>query len=329
MKMLIAIALVIAAVYCVNAQNNSPLKWNVVIKVVDDNGQPIAGADAWVAYGLAPSFRVSAKNQEWDKLEGLTDTNGIFNASHSDTRSMSLGFHVRKFGYYPTDVSYNLAPAFAYNATNWNPSVTLVLKKIGKPISMYARKIQIEIPKTNLPIGFDLVEGDWVAPYGKGKQNDFIFQANRRWVNRNDFECTVKLNFSNRNDGLFPILIPFNQGSELRMSAIAPLGVYLPEISKSFSRTPANGWKDDERGGNKEQNYYFRIRTVLDGQGNVKDGSYGKIYDDFALDPINSKTTWILFTYYLNSTPNDRNVEFDIKQNLFKNLKPDEGVNSP
>jgi hypothetical protein len=37
----------------------------------------------------------------------------------------------------------------------------------------------------------------------------------------------------------------------------------------------------------------------------------------------------VLFTYYLNPTPNDRNMEFDPKQNLFKDLKPMEEVKDP
>jgi hypothetical protein len=45
---------------------------------------------------------------------------------------------------------------------------------------------------------------------------------------------------------------------------------------------------------------------------------YGKIYGDF-----------MNFTYYLNPTPNDRNVEFDPKRNLFTNLKDDERVTMP
>jgi hypothetical protein len=35
------------------------------------------------------------------------------------------------------------------------------------------------------------------------------------------------------------------------------------------------------------------------------------------------------FTYYLNPMPNDRNVEFDPKRNLFTNLKPEEQVAAP
>jgi len=62
------------------------------------------------------------------------------------------------------------------------------------------------------------------------------------------------------------------------------------------------------------------VRTVLDSNGNAKSALYGKIYGD---------TMMMNFHYYLNPTPNDRNVEFDPKQNLLKNLKPDEGVSAP
>ena len=65
-------------------------------------------------------------------------------------------------------------------------------------------------------------------------------------------------------------------------------------------------------------NFYFRVRTKLDESGNVVSARYGKIYGDLAQ-----------FTYYFNPTPNDRNVEFDLKQNLMTNLKPNEGVSQP
>ena len=68
----------------------------------------------------------------------------------------------------------------------------------------------------------------------------------------------------------------------------------------------------------KNRNYFFRVRTVLDENGKVKSALYGKIYGDF-----------MHFSYYLNPTPNDRNVEFDPKQNLLKKLTPLEAVTEP
>jgi hypothetical protein len=62
----------------------------------------------------------------------------------------------------------------------------------------------------------------------------------------------------------------------------------------------------------------FRVRTELDQDGNVKSTLYGKIYGDF-----------MHFRYYLNPTPNDRNIEFDPKQNLIHNLQSFEQVRQP
>ena len=53
--------------------------------------------------------------------------------------------------------------------------------------------------------------------------------------------------------------------------------------------------------------YYFRIRTQTNELGQVTNAFYGKIYGR-----LNGN-----FTYYLNPTPNDRNIEFDLNRNLF------------
>jgi len=54
--------------------------------------------------------------------------------------------------------------------------------------------------------------------------------------------------------------------------------------------------------------YYFCIRTQTNEVGQVTNALYGKIYGQ-----INGS-----FTYFLNPTPNDRNVEHDPKRNVFK-----------
>jgi hypothetical protein len=315
MKKIICLIFVGITLGCAQAQllTAHANKWKATLKVVDETGKPVAGATATVDY------------LEDSQFTGLTDTNGIFIASHRD-KTFALAFDVKKDGYYPFWQRYEMGFDYQYKEAKWNPTETIVLEKIGKPIPMYARNSQIEIPEINKPIGFDLVEYDWVSPYGKGKQADFIFQAERRWVSRNDFDCTIKLTFSNKGDGqIVAPASPFQGSSGPRMPVTAPLDGYMPEIQNRLSNTPANGWKDDS----KDQNHFFRIRTMLDENGNVRSALYGKFYGNFSLDPINSKTTWILFTYYLNPTPNDRNLEFDPKHNLSTNLKLLEGVEAP
>lgn len=39
---------------------------------------------------------------------------------------------------------------------------------------------------------------------------------------------------------------------------------------------------------------------------------YGKVYGDFRVNELRG----VSFTYYLNPTPNDRNLEFDRKTNF-------------
>lgn len=74
----------------------------------------------------------------------------------------------------------------------------------------------------------------------------------------------------------------------------------------------------------------FRVRTVLDDEGNIVSARYGKIYGPIEYGESDSGSGGkIRFTYYLNPTPNDRNVEFDPEQNLFTDLKISEEVRSP
>jgi hypothetical protein len=76
--------------------------------------------------------------------------------------------------------------------------------------------------------------------------------------------------------------------------------------------------------------YFFRVRTVLDSNGNVQSALYGKIQGDVKFY-VGTKAprAGIGFQYYLNPTPNSRNVEFDPKQNLLGGLKSFERVTAP
>ena len=111
------------------------------------------------------------------------------------------------------------------------------------------------------------------------------------------------------------------------MRAVAPLDNYSPVFSQSLGSKPSGAWTDDE---SKDKNYYMRVRTAHDEGGKIKSALYGKIYGDFTIDPINSKTMWILFTYYLNPESNSRNIEFDPKHNLLNGVTEfDEQIRKP
>jgi hypothetical protein len=192
----------------------------------------------------------------------------------------------------------------------------LLLKKIGKPIPMYAKRLNTHVPDLDKPVGFDLEAGDWVAPYGIGANADILFTGHfdKRVDGESDFTLTV--NFPRVGDGIQEFKVPeANKGSELRSPHEAPTNGYQSQWVQTDNRKPG---KPVETNRDPNRNYLFRVRTELDDKGNVKSALYGKIYGDF-----------MEFSYYLNPTPNDLNVEFDPKQNLSKDLKMLEGVNAP
>jgi hypothetical protein len=94
----------------------------------------------------------------------------------------------------------------------------------------------------------------------------------------------------------------------------APEHGYAPELVKTKAR-PAAG-KPIEATTREDQNYFIRVRTIFDEKKQVKSAHYGKIDGDFQFW-TNQK---MRFTYYLNPEANDRNMEFDVRRNLFGQL---------
>jgi len=77
------------------------------------------------------------------------------------------------------------------------------------------------------------------------------------------------------------------------------------------------------------QNYFFRVRTKKDEDGNIVSAKYGKIQGGIGWDIFHSSTAQLIFAYYLNSSLNSLNTEFNPKQNLIKNLPPLERISAP
>ena len=74
-------------------------------------------------------------------------------------------------------------------------------------------------------------------------------------------------------------------------------------------------------------NYIFRVRSESIGDKPLM-AMHGKIYGDIEFDPKGKATASILFDYYLNPDYTN-NLEYDPKQNLFKNIQSYEGLTNP
>jgi hypothetical protein len=303
MKNLIYSAAVLITAISSIGQVIPPHEWNATITVVDESGQRVPGANVSVIF----SAFTSAYKRLSTNISGLSDGDGVFHASSVDTGAADMLFRATKAGYYATAQPYDLGDY--YSVGRWSPEIKLALKKIGNPIAMYAKRVDSHPPATGKPIGFDLTTGDWVAPNGTGRTTDLIFLWDYTERSRLDYDGKLTVSFPNRGDGIQEFSI--EGGSDLRSPHEAPGSGYHPTVDRVNISHPGETAKWDY---NPNRNYFFRIRTILDEKGNVKSAQYGKIYGDF-----------MHFTYYLNPTPNDRNVEFDPAHNLL----PGQNVTAP
>ena len=279
-----------------------------------------------------------------NRYQGYTDTNGVC-VLKGEGNGGTASVYVKKEGYYGSS-GYRVGITNVTGIVGmrkwqpWNPTVNVALKQIGKPIPLYAKRLrEIEMPVENEPVGFDLVEGDWVSPHGEGKNPDIVFQMDRKPeqviektsphgpYSKTLFDVTLTVHGSNDGDGFHLVpMLPIGHGpaSGLRMPREAPVDGYEPTITKRAYNSVAEPLHTDVR---DDANYFFRVRTEKDEDGKIVSALYGKITGDFRFEPHVRKK--VSFTYYINPTPNDRNLEFDPKKNLFKNLSSQEEVREP
>jgi hypothetical protein len=185
---------------------------------------------------------------------------------------------------------------------------------------MYAKRQELTISKDDEPLGFDLMAGDWVTPYGKGSHTDILFEVHRH-INERKFDANLAITFPNKGDGIVAMPAEAAANSEFVTSRAAAESGYGSALDLHYSNTNKPG---------PVFGYAIRVQTVLDDNGNVKSALYGKIRGGFRFYAgTQAPHAGVGFDYYLNPTPNDRNVEFDPKRNLTKNLKLLEEVKEP
>jgi hypothetical protein len=254
----------------------------------------------------------------------LTDVDGKFTASGSGNGH--IGYGAEKEGYYDSYYSYDFEKLGPFGWEPRNPELTVVLRRIEKSIPMYVRNTKfstIEIPVTDKNVGFDLMNFDWVEPYGSGMHSDFIFHLKRRFFAWDNQDCTLIVTFSNKHDGIQLVEEDLQHGSVFKLPRHAPESGYQQKLE--FYIKAANGkWESNVKG---TDNYVFRIRSKEDG-GKIKQAMYGKIQGPLEFSTPDSKTAIIVMKYYLNPDYG-RNLEFDPKRNLFGNLPLREQVKEP
>ncbi len=296
------------------------------VHVVDESGKPISAAHASIMFNQdAVSL---GKNIE---LKEITDDNGNFTGEgYSEYGLPVFRQLLSKDGYYNSGV---MLPNFANPVDGkwqpWNGVYTTIMRRIGNPIPLYARRIEVQIPSNTQPCGFDLLEADWVAPFGKGKISDFVVTiTNLQYRNSNDFDVAAKVSFSNADDGIQEIQLPKEfTNSVFKWPRLAPENGYQSKFDAHhlWLNLPTGSGKLIETS-NESQAYFFRVRTSIQ-NGKILSALYGKIQGGIFIGVNDAKACAIGFSYYLNPTSLDRNLEF--RSNLFKDLPPLEEINAP
>lgn len=281
----------------------------ITLRVIDEEGNPLAGAKAYISYSKPGIGGIGIS----DILkEGLTDNEGFFTAE--STTINSVGLSAEKTGYYHSGIHYEFkSSSFLLNRWEpWNPTIEVVLKKKRNPVPMYQNYLEaLLVPKLNTPVGFDLEKGDWVAPYGNGMTSDLVFTCNNNYVSFSEANTSCDISFSNVQDGLQEYKFDEKNQSHYKWPFEAPgNGYVIKSLNKWMSVKPGEQYKSNYQ---EKVNYLFRVRTVVDKNGNIVKANYGKMEGDFRV----YKKGTVNFSYIFNPD-GTRNLEEDPNKNLLK-----------
>ena len=216
----------------------------------------------------------------------------------------------------------------------WQPDnliVTIKLQRVEHPIPLFVKNIKQNDRKRDLfaegngRICFDFLEGDWLPPLGKGKVADVEFvrlphenfgEVEYGGIKGNAYRNSMDVRFIGSDNGLAETTHKSSQTLKVRR---APDSGYLSEYLC---------WKGRSKQLKRETSYdmnrcfCFRIRTQRAADGTIVEAYYGKIYGDIKFeyknDPFVPVASVQMF-YYLNPTSLDRNLEWDMQNNLCPN----------
>lgn len=177
---------------------------------------------------------------------------------------------------------------------------------------------------TNEILSYDFIKGAWLPPHGNGETCDIQFVFNENVLGWKEdrgyggtfamklYRITASISMPGRGNGIVETTSRENAGIRLRIAPETGYGNNLTRWCGWFGG--GDGTKTDS---DKNRCHAFRIRTEYDDNGRVKRAYYGKIYNDFDISSLEG----VRFLYYLNPTPNDRNLEWDMKHNLCPSVR--------
>ena len=300
MRKLILFLLLFSFVYPAAMAQERAYPASFTIKLTNDAGEPIAEYPVKISTFSHWKPGTGFGKDFYDYETRETGADGFVSFKYPSKRGR-FGINL-----YPAPDEYYITwpPHYEFDEVvdgRWvpeNPTIEVVLKRKKNPISMYARNLirGLRVPVLDRRCSFDFQVGDWVTPHGRGQAEDIVFHVTLKTEPNGDFRSVVEVSFVREKDGLIRFEREIDIGSKLRSDYEAPNLGYVDRVTLIRTKVGHKFTNSASR----NANYYFRVRTELDEEGNIISANYGKIYGDF-----------MYFTYYFNPTPNDRNIEFD------------------
>ncbi|QBG48705.1 hypothetical protein EGM51_15320 [Verrucomicrobia bacterium S94] len=290
--------LLLSVCFCLSSCGLATPEGFVKIAVVDEDGQRIEGCHITVSF---------EKEGKYIRKTGFSQTNAFFEAQASADLPRCTVI-INKDGYYESRQTkmFTGRDRTKNRYEPWGEVRTLVLRKIIDPNDGIKGGVNDRIPKMDTPLGFDLMENDWVAPFGKGVNSDFFITCS---YDDEGKVASYSLLFPNKGDGVFTYHRKKGIQSTFIWPHKAPANGYLQMLKAK--RTYASGDKTklpDFIELPREASalpYIFRIRTEYDDEGNIISAYYGKMRS--AVQVNWNKT--VQFGYWLNDDSQSRSLE--------------------
>ena len=294
------------------------------VAVVDNMGNPVSNATVSVGFSTSHVLFGGGNSSRDSSGHAMakTDASGVavvnFNCNSSD-----FGWRVVADGYYRGDLHREHFGGDEIIIPTGTGKVVLhehekvrkeVLFRIKSPQPMYAH-YPIErrkLPKENGRYGFDLAEYDWLPPHGRGKEADFyvvrdynkLTEAGTFTVGAVEFERGCGY-YEAKNTGCSSFQTAYHADTNAVFKTSIPV---LCEHRKGVHEYDYPLPLVD-----KDAHIVLRTRVKYDEDGNMISANYSRILGEFSVLPSVSVTVSIF-----NPVPNDANLEFDPKRNLYQ-----------
>ena len=252
----------------------------------------------------------------------------------------SPGVHVERTGGWSLTATKDGYYPMTINSIRDSQVVTARIDRVLNPIALNVRELRFPPPgstpwwvtrkkgpvafnENGFTFSYDFLKSDWLPPWGNGSVADVSFRYSKTVLGREQVQyangigtnvycmCELAMEFPGEGNGMIEVKPSDNAGIKIRN---APDDGY--SIKSHICRKGRTSRYKYESNYNGNACYAFRIRADNGEGSKISKAYYGKIYGDIVLNGTENEITDIRFLYYFNPTLNDRNLEWDMKNNL-------------